>query len=86
MLRWLRGGLVAAVLIASVFIGAVFTSQNTSLVPLDLVVVSMAPRPMAVWLIASFIAGAILAFGFSSWAIAKSNVKRAVAINSRSKP
>ena len=68
MLRWIRGLSVTLVLIAST-IGALLTVQNAAPVPLDLLFVALAPRPLGIWLIASFIVGAIVALGFSSWAI-----------------
>ena len=40
MLGWLRAALAFSLLAASVFIGAVFATQNTSVVPLSLFVIT----------------------------------------------
>jgi uncharacterized integral membrane protein len=85
MLRWLRGLSVTLVLIASIVIGALLTVQNAAPVPLDLLLVELAPRPLGIWLIASFIVGAIVALGFSSWAIGRARVGRRVAGLAKSK-
>ena len=79
MLRWFRGLLVTLVLIASIGIGGLLTVQNAEPVPLDLLFIALAPRPFGIWLIASFIVGAIVALGFSSWAIGRARVGRRVA-------
>ena len=79
MLRWFRGLLVTLVLIASIVIGALLTVQNAEPVPLDLLFIALSPRPFGIWLIASFIAGAIVALGFSGWAIGRARVGRQVA-------
>ncbi|MCH1554412.1 MAG: LapA family protein [Luminiphilus sp.] len=85
MLRWLRGLSVTLVLIASIVIGALMTVQNAAPVPLDLLFISLAPRPFGIWLIASFIVGAIVALGFSSWAIGRARVGRRLASLSNNK-
>lgn len=57
MLRWLRAVLTISLVAASVFIGAVFATQNTSLVPLSLFVVTLPEQTMAVWLLLFLLAG-----------------------------
>lgn len=79
MLRWLRGLSVTLVLIASIAIGALLTVQNATPVPLDLLFIALTPRPLGIWLIASFIVGATVALGFSSWAIGRARFGRRVA-------
>lgn len=57
MLSWLRAVLKISLVAASVFIGAVFATQNTSLVPLSLFVVTLPEQTMAVWLLLFLVAG-----------------------------
>ena len=57
MLGWLRAALAFSLLAASVFIGAVFATQNTSVVPLSLFVITLPEQTMAVWLLLFLIAG-----------------------------
>ena len=57
MLGWLRAALAFSLLVASVFIGAVFATQNTSVVPLSLFVITLPEQTMAVWLLLFLIAG-----------------------------
>jgi uncharacterized integral membrane protein len=55
MLRWLRAALTLIVLCLSVFLGAVFATQNTVSVPLTLGAWALAERPVAVWLLSFLI-------------------------------
>ena len=57
MLGWLRAALAFSLLAASVFIGAVFATQNTSVVPLSLFVITLPEQTIAVWLLLFLIAG-----------------------------
>ena len=57
MLRWLRAALTLIVLCLSVFLGAVFATQNTVSVPLTLGAWALAERPVAVWLLSFLIVG-----------------------------
>lgn len=57
MLSWLRAVLKISLVAASVFIGAVFATQNTSLVPLSLFVVTLPKQTMAVWLLLFLVTG-----------------------------
>lgn len=57
MLGWLRAALAFSLLVASVFIGAVFATQNTSVVPLSLFVITLPEQTMAVWLLLFLISG-----------------------------
>ena len=79
MLRWFRGLSVTLVLIASIVIGALLTVQNAERVRLEVLFVALAPRPLGIWLLASFIVGGIVALGFSSWTISRTRVGRRVA-------
>lgn len=85
MLRWFRGLLITLVLAASIVIGALLTVQNAEPVPLDLLFIALAPRPFGIWLIASFVVGAVVALGFSAWAIGRARVGRRVVGHSNSR-
>jgi len=57
MLKWLRAVFTFSLVAASIFIGAVFATQNTSLVPLSLLIVTLPEQPIAVWLLFFLVAG-----------------------------
>jgi uncharacterized integral membrane protein len=57
MLGWLRAALAFSLLAASAFIGAVFATQNTTVVPLSLFVITLPEQTMAVWLLLFLITG-----------------------------
>ena len=66
MLRWLRAALTLIVLCLSVFLGAVFATQNTVSVPLTLGAWSLAERSVAVWLLSFLIVGVLIGSLMSS--------------------
>ena len=66
MLRWLRAALTLIVLCLSVFLGAIFASQNTVAVPLTLGSWVLGEQPMAVWLLSFLIVGVLLGSLMSS--------------------
>ena len=57
MLSWLRAVLTFILVAASIFVGAVFATQNTSLVPLSLFVITLPEQTMAVWLLLFLVTG-----------------------------
>ena len=60
MLRWLRAALIFAMLSLSIFLGAVFATQNTEAVPLVLGAISLPEQSVAVWLLIFLIVGVLL--------------------------
>jgi len=66
MLRWLRAALTLIVLCLSVFLGAIFATQNTVAVPLTLGSWVLGAQPMAVWLLSFLIVGVLLGSLMSS--------------------
>ena len=66
MLRWLRAALTLIVLCLSVFLGAIFATQNTVVVPLTLGSWVLGEQPMAVWLLSFLIVGVLLGSLMSS--------------------
>jgi putative membrane protein len=66
MLRWLRAAFTLTLLCLSVFLGAVFATQNTISVPLNLGPWALDQQPMAVWLLSFLIVGVLLGSLMSS--------------------
>ena len=60
MLSWLRAVLTFSLVALSIFIGAVFATQNTSQVPLTLFIITLSEQTMAVWLLAFLVMGLAL--------------------------
>ena len=60
MLRWLRAAFTLTLLCLSVFLGAVFATQNTISVSLTLGPWALGEQPMAVWLLSFLIVGVLL--------------------------
>ena len=56
----LRKLLTILVVLATIVVGVLFALQNTTLVPLDLLVYTFAPKSLALWILAAFAAGGIL--------------------------
>lgn len=66
MLRWLRAAFTLTLLCLSVFLGAVFATQNTKSVPLILGPWTLGEQPVAVWLLSFLIVGVLLGSLMSS--------------------
>ena len=66
MLRWLRAAFTLTLLCLSVFLGAVFATQNTISVPLTLGLWALGEQPVAVWLLSFLIVGVLLGSLMSS--------------------
>ena len=56
----LRKLLTIFVVLATVVVGVLFALQNTTLVPLDLLVYPFDPKSLALWVLAAFAAGGVL--------------------------
>ena len=81
MLRWLRAALTLMLLCLSVFVGAVFATQNTVSVPLTLGPWALGEQAMAVWLLSFLIVGVLLGSLMSSALVIR---QRAAAASLRS--
>ena len=66
MLSWLRAVFTFSLVALSIFIGAVFATQNTSQVPLTLFTITLSEQTMAVWLLAFLVMGLALGSLISS--------------------
>jgi putative membrane protein len=60
MLQWLRAALILAMLSLSIFLGAVFATQNTEAVPLTLGTISLSEQSVAVWLLGFLVVGVLI--------------------------
>lgn len=65
-MKILRNLLTAAVVLVMLAIGVLFSLQNKSSVPLDLLVVTFEPRSLAVWVLAAFALGGVFGMAVSS--------------------
>jgi uncharacterized membrane protein YciS (DUF1049 family) len=65
-MKILRKLLTAAVVLAMLAVGVLFSLQNESPVPLDLLVFTFEPRGVAVWVLAAFALGGVLGMAVSS--------------------
>lgn len=59
-MRWIWRLLVVTLLLGVLLLGLLFSIQNTTEVPVDLLVLQTAPRPLATWLIVAFVLGGVL--------------------------
>lgn len=62
---------IILLLLVVLLLGALFSVQNGTPVPLDLLAVQLAPRPVALWLLAAFTAGGLAGVAVSMVAIVK---------------
>jgi lipopolysaccharide assembly protein A len=63
--RILKWFVVLALFVLVVVAGALFTIQNEATVPLDLLVVQLPARSVALWVIVAFIVGGLVGLGLS---------------------
>ena len=62
-MRWLRQGLTLLLAVGAVAVGGFFSLQNTQEIPLDLIVVQLPARPIAIWILAALVAGVVIGLG-----------------------
>ena len=65
-MQWLKKVLTLLLALGAVALGGVFSLQNTLEVPLDLMVVQLAPQPVAIWILLSFAIGVSLGLATGS--------------------
>ena len=56
-MRWLRQGLTLLLVVGAVAAGGLFSLQNTQTVPLDLIVLQLPAKPIAIWIVAALVLG-----------------------------
>jgi len=75
-MRWIWRVLVVIVLLLVLAFGLLFSLQNGTRVPLDLLVAQLQERPLAVWLLVAFALGGIVGMVVSSVALIKLQASR----------
>lgn len=75
-MRWIRRVLVVVVLLLVLIFGLLFSLQNGQSVPLDLLVLQLQARPIAVWLLATFAFGGIVGLLVGSTALLRLQASR----------
>ena len=69
MIGVLRKLLVLAVALLMAGLGLLFALQNPQPVPLDILVVQLPPRSLALWVLGALALGGVLGVAFSSFAV-----------------
>ncbi len=59
-MRWLKGLILAIILLGVLLVGILFAVNNQQTVPLNLIWVELPPISLSVWLLASLASGVIL--------------------------
>ncbi|MDY7115128.1 LapA family protein [Halomonas sp. SSL-5] len=59
-MRWLKGLILAIILLAVVLVGILFAVNNREALPLNLIWLELPPASLSVWLLASLAFGVIL--------------------------
>lgn len=75
-MRWIRRALVVLVLLVALIFGLLFSLQNAQSVPLDLLVLQLQARPIAVWLLATFAFGGMIGLLVGSVALLRLQASR----------
>lgn len=76
-MRLIRRLAMAAILVLVLVLGLLFTLQNSVPVPIDLLVIQLTERPLAVWVLIAFALGGFLGILVSSFAIVRLQSSRA---------
>lgn len=75
-MRWIQRLLVVVVLLLVLIFGLLFSLQNSQSVPLDLLVLQLQARPIAVWLLATFAFGGLIGLLVGSVALLRLQASR----------
>lgn len=75
-MRWIRRVLIVLVLLVVLIFGLLFSLQNGQSVPLDLLVLQLQARPIAVWLLATFAFGGMVGLLVGSVALLRLQASR----------
>lgn len=59
-MRWLKGLILAIILLAVLLVGILFAVNNREALPLNLIWIELPPASLSVWLLASLTAGVLL--------------------------
>lgn len=75
-MRWVRRILIVLLLLLVLIFGLLFSLQNSQSVPLDLLVLQLQERPIAVWLLATFALGGLVGLIVGSVAVLRLQASR----------
>ena len=59
-MRWIKGLILAIILLAVLLVGILFAVNNREALPLNLIWIELPPASLSVWLLASLAAGVLL--------------------------
>jgi lipopolysaccharide assembly protein A len=76
-MRFIRTLTTVIVLVVTLMAGALFALQNTTPVPLDLLLVQLPERTMAVWLLLTLVIGVLLGLVGGSWMLLRQRAQLA---------
>ncbi|MBE9396526.1 LapA family protein [Pontibacterium sp. N1Y112] len=64
-MRWIKGAILGLLCLLFLFVGVMFTINNTQLVTVDLVLLKLPEASLSLWLVATFILGGVLGMAIS---------------------
>ena len=56
-MRWIKGAILGLLCLMFLFVGVMFTINNTQMVAVDLVLIKLPEASLSLWLVATFILG-----------------------------
>ncbi|MGB0466390.1 MAG: LapA family protein [Pontibacterium sp.] len=68
-MRWIKGAILGLLCLCFLFVGIMFTINNTQLVSVDLVLVQLPEASLSLWLVATFILGGVLGMAISVFSV-----------------
>jgi len=63
--RWIKGAILGLLCLLFLFVGVMFTINNTEMVAVDLVLIKLPEASLSLWLVATFILGGVLGMAIS---------------------
>lgn len=64
-MRWIKGAILGLLCLLFLFVGVMFTINNTQMVAVDLVLIKLPEASLSLWLVATFILGGLLGMAIS---------------------
>lgn len=68
-MRWIKGAILGLLCLFFLFVGIMFTINNTQMVTVDLVLVQLPEASLSLWLVATFILGGVMGMAISLFSI-----------------
>lgn len=75
-MRWIKTLMLTALLLLVLALGLLFTIENTTLVPLNILLMELPAQQLSTWLILAFFMGGVLGMLAASVAIARLQASR----------